>query len=235
MRLSNLPTPTRGYTHFLGRCNLPGKIAEARLKEILPLIRLQNQNAIEEAICGHMRLAMEIVGRYLFVLKHDRWVDDLVGAAMEGLCDAVNNASARLRDDNLTGYIVATIHGRLSRCIDCMPVVRIPRQTRNSRKKAGKSDLPPDPQVLQIDTLSKLKHLNWLVPVSVNSDVKILELKEIIDKVAFSETHRKILGLLEQSYTLDEIAEQLDLAKTSVWLMRQEMQQRYLELTDGLV
>lgn len=246
MRLSNLRTPTRGYAHFLGKRNLPPKITEDKIKDLLPLIRSQWQPAIDEAICGHMRLAMEIVGRYLFALKSDRWVDDLVGAALLGLCQGVTWVSeGRLKDDGLSGYLVSTIHRFISDCIDHSPLVRIPQRTLDYHRQIGKSEAKM-PKTVSIDGIVDFDRaynrgafkrralFGMECEPSVESDCKITDLREIISKIAMSDTHRKILELREAGHKDAEISEQLSLSSTTIWLMRQEMQQRYLEITDEL-
>jgi len=244
MRLSGVKTSVKGYIHYLGSQNLPPRIDEKQIPSILSEIRLQNQSAIDKAIMGHARLAMEIVGRYLHALGSDRWADDLVGAAMLGLVQSVNWISiGRMPHDNLTAYIVDTIHRFISDCIDHSQIVRVPEVTRRQRaKRLGKDNLAR-PKTLSIHNVIKFESLPTLKKRSLfqveqepyhSSPVETIALREIVNKTPTTPLQKRILQLREEGHKDAEIAEILEISTTSVWLMRQEMHQRFIDMIGEL-
>lgn len=198
-------------------------MTEDEIPALLACLRTGDANATERVILGHVRLAMQIVGRYLHRLKSDRLSDLLVSAALEGIIDAVHRVSAgSMEHDNLSGYVTDYIHRYVSRALEDVPTVRVPRTTQQSARYRGETVRRPsrvgfdDPDLLR----RTAKH----------DDINDFEIKEIIDKIIQSDLERRILELRQEGQTDAEIATALSLSKTSVFLIRKQVERRFLEL-----
>lgn len=225
MRLSNRIIKGLEYRHPLFQADLPPLIEE-QVPELLARLRAGDEQARSEAFSGHVRLAMQIVGRYLSVLRSDKWADDLVSAAMEGIGDAlVKIVAGEMTHTNLTGYITSYVHRYISRALECRPIVRVPRITNFDRKAAG---LEP----LRMDRVG-FSHPSIIGCVSKDLGQFDVEIREIIEKVVENDQERQILELRQAGKTDAEIADQLDLSKTTVFVIRKGIETRFLELFLG--
>lgn len=221
MRLSNRRVEGIEYRHPLFQENLP-PLNEEQIPTLLVRLRAGEAGAFNEACSGHVRLAMQIVGRYLAVLgRNDKWADELVSAAMEGLVDAVEKVVAgQMEHDNLTGYIVAYIHRYISQVLERRPIVRVPRQTNFDRKAAGLEPLRMQRVGLTDVPTEDIGHLD-------------IEIKELLEKAVQNDQDRQVLELRQAGKTDTEIADELDLSRTTVFVIRKGIETRFMELYNG--
>lgn len=174
------------------------------------------------------RLALQIVGRYLAVLRSDSLADDLVGAALEGLVDAVHRVSTgeAMKDhDNLRGFVTSTIHRYVSEHLERHRAVHVPGRTVRHRRQHGQDSTGPgqialdDPRVLRF----RAEHPRELE----------VEIKDLLEAVIQSEDERTILRLRQEGLGDADIAEQMGLSKTTVFVIRQGLEKRFLEQLYG--
>jgi DNA-directed RNA polymerase specialized sigma subunit len=221
MRLSRQRIEGIEYRHPLFQANLP-VITQDRLAALIP--KINEREAYNEVIVGHVRLSMQIVGRYLRKLGSDRLAEDLVSAAYEGIVDAVDRISkGNLKHDNATAYIVEYIHWHISKVLEKRKIVYVPQSTIRDNRKAGKSVSKPH----QIDFSDPSIERRLSVRKMALPD---FEIAEIVDKITTSDTERRILELRREGHVDAEIAETLGLAKTSVFIIRKDIEKRFLEL-----
>lgn len=185
---------------------------ETDLPALMARLRAGEREAKDEAIKFFIRKALAIAHGYS-VYGNSETFHDFASVAIEGLIVAINRVAAKERPetDNINGYLSDCIHGHLSDYIAENHSVRIPARTQRHRKDLKVSFLPFDEQ----EMFSKIEN--------------DIEIKEIIEKLPQSEREREILDLRLQGYVDSKIAEMVGLSHTSVFLIRRELQQRFLE------
>lgn len=155
----------------------------------------------ELLIESHMRLACSIAGRYV---RFGGNSDEMVSAAMLGIVEAVDRfKKGEVDHDNVTGYIIHYIHQHCTRTLQQDCLIPIPRP---SRKKI------------------------IICPITdavIAPDEKISELYEVIESITETEAEKMIVFLRQQGYSDYEIAERLNLVRSTVTRIRQRLLERY--------
>lgn len=193
-----------GYRRILSTGNFPISIEDKRKLELLKLTREGNDEAQDELILGHVRLAVSIVDRYI-VHFNCRYLDDeLDDAAIEGIVVAVDRIrQGHLKHDNVTAYIVVVVHRFIADCLWKSSLVRVPRG----------------------------HHYRWGTPIredSVNCNPsKMIETRDLIDHVIRSKQERRIVDLRIAGYTDREIGKIMDIPKVTVFRTRQILKTRF--------
>lgn len=199
-------------------------LTEAEIPGLVIRLRNQDPEAIEKATLGLTRLGLQIVGRYLAVMRSDSLADDLVGAALEGIVDAVHRVStseAMTDHDNLRGFVVSTIHRYISEQIEKHSMVHVPGRTMRRKRKAGADVLEPsridfdDPRVIRYR--------------ADYSREREFEITDLLERAIESDEEREILRLRQEGFGDQEIAEQMGLSKTTVFVIRRGLETRFLE------
>jgi len=110
MFLANRTVKGVGFSHPLRDLDLPARLSDERLEVLVRELRdgTINKSGREELAEGHVRLAMDVVGRYLVRASHKR--DVLVAEAMYAIAYAIDRAPTKLRDNNFTAYCVGCVH-----------------------------------------------------------------------------------------------------------------------------
>lgn len=106
----------------IGSNELPQRIDEKVLEQMVQALREGDSDQIQPIINGHIRLAVSLAARYA-----KREPESMVSAALFGLCQAVNWAPERLHDNNITPYIISTIRRYLYDNIKAFEVVHYPK------------------------------------------------------------------------------------------------------------
>jgi DNA-binding NarL/FixJ family response regulator len=153
--------------------------------------------------------------------------DILVSAALEGITDAVHHVSSGegLTHDNLTGYVTDYIHRYVSRALEDQHTVRVPRTTMQDARAQGRTLICPSRVGFDDPALARR--------LAQHDELYDFEIKELVDKVVQSDMERKILELRQSGHSDAEIATELSLSKTSVFLIRKQVERRFLELFYG--
>ncbi len=192
---------------------------------LLVKIRSKDRAACDRAILGLSLLGLQIVGRYLAVMGSDHLSDDLAGAAFAGIVDAIDRVAkgeAKMLHDNLRGFVVSNIHGFIADEINRQAVVRVPRSTQSAKRRAGEKIVKPT----QVDFDDPAIEQRGSTP-SCASEV---EIKDLLEHVIESDQEQKILSLRQEGKTDEEIADDLGLSKTTVFVIRRGLENRFLEL-----
>jgi RNA polymerase sigma factor (sigma-70 family) len=223
MRLAKRTIRGAEYRHPLFQYDLP-PLTEDKIPDLLARLRTRDEGAKKEAVLGYVRLSMSIVGRYIAVLHSDRLANDLVGAAMEGIVVAIDRvANGEMKHDNLTAFVTTWVHKLISVELERRQVVKVPERTVQDRRKKN-LEAPPRPVRVDLNDPTVQRK------VSRPSSEDDIEIKEILDRVVQNDLQKSILELRQQGKTDQEIAAELDLSKTSVFVIRKEMETRFLEI-----
>lgn len=218
MYLAGKHIPARGFQHFLGTLNLKKQIPPTELIDLVHRLKTGDTNALKIIIEGHMRLCMQIVGRYLTYFKYDL-ADDLVGEALLGLTETVHRAVTKLRDDYITPYIVASVHSCLSRFLRENKTVRVPARSQRHYKIG---------QVI-ISELTEESNIKQLEPDIFDA----IEFYDLLDKACKTSVDREILRLRCKLFSDEEISKSIGLSRSTVAKLRLAIEQRLKELYHG--
>lgn len=182
------------------------------IQEILERVREGNREARDTLILGHLRLATSIVNRYLSYLNsnHSVMADDLDGAAIEGIVDAVDRIEkGKMQHDNVTGYIVYSIHNSINRCLKKSIPIHVPRNHKI-------------PCFLSLDENHHVKE-GW------HEFHDLVEVKDELDNLIQNEIERKLIDLKIMGHSDTEVAAILGLNRTKLIRMKQSLRERYIQ------
>jgi hypothetical protein len=210
--------------HFFRGARLPSPVPEEEKEKLICKIRAGDREAAHLAILSHIYLSLNLVKNYKRSLgSRIRW-DELLSAALEGLCHGVNKIKEEgLPHNNLTGYLIETMHRFISDHLEKFPMVRIPGRTKRYRRQIGKELRQPETRELTESIVES--HF-----CDTRKKVSALEIEEILGKIIQSPTEKSIIDLRMLGYKDAEIAFQLGLSKTSIFLMRRELERRFVTI-----
>ncbi len=221
--LKHVTTAGRSFTHPLfhkgikplGKDEAPALVARLRAGSI---------EARQRAVEGITRLALLIVGRYIAVYpKIAYYCDDMVSAAMDGTVEGVQHFGTECKHDNLVGYVRMFIHRKISEAILDSHTVRVPARSVSRHLKNDNKIIFPHRVPLSDDCQK----------ISANKPISDLEVEEILAKTVQNEDEQTILTARQEGRNDQEIAEMMGSSKTTVFLIRREMENRFLELMYG--
>jgi DNA-directed RNA polymerase specialized sigma subunit len=225
MFLGNVKARSRGYKSGFNQSQINRPLDPKRLNELVELLGTGDIDVRNVIILGHMGLALQIVGRY--VENHASKTDDLVGVAMCSVCESVEKFDSVKRSNNITGYIVACLHGHLTNFIKEDRVLKITRYRTNQQVAEYKET---GVETKECSTFSLDHCLDE--EFSNNSDLVMklldaisiydvyqsdMQLKEIIDKVCLSRCESIVLTGLMAGEDESVIAERIGRTRQSVW------------------
>lgn len=223
MRLSKTRVPSEHFNHPFYRLHLPDTLPEERKFGLICEIKAGSVLAAHEAILTHLRLALNIVGRYMTLLDNKTRSDELVSAATEGLCHGVQKIKeGELKHENLTGFLTEYMHRFISECLEKTAMVCVPARTKRHKKQHGEELLQPVTRELTNKVIEK----KFDKKIKTTTD---LELTEIIDKLVASELERSIIQLRIEGNSDLDVANQLGLSNTVVFMIRRDMQKRFVD------
>lgn len=221
MRLSGVKARGRAIQHPFYKLELPDAIAEEEKPELILEIRAGNVAAAHYVILSHVRMMLSIVGRYMACLDNQSKSDDLVSAAVEGLCHAVGKIKEDgLPHDNLTGYLVETMHTYISTAIERFPTVRVPGRSKRRHQK-----FLPTPVTSELTDAVIEQHFDR----RINSSSQ-MEADEMVEKIVQSPRERAIIEYRIEGYKDAEIAKLIGLGTTTVFVIRNTLQERFITL-----
>jgi len=192
-------------------------------EELYVRVMAGDAQARQEMIEGNMALVGSNVNEY--IRKHPEAAhlrDDLRSAGYVGLVQAVG-AMARHRDpenSNPTGYMSVAIRREISRFADNEATISIPDRTQREARKGNRPLVAP--AVRQGIPKS-------LADSGPDAAQKLAETRDLLDSCCQSEDDRTILRMREEGYADRDIAKAIGLAHTTTYMMRRELQRRYLQ------
>jgi len=184
----------------------------------------QGDTSVASTITGnHMRLAMSIVAKYAH--RYPYLTDDMVGAAMMGICQAVDWAPTRLYDNNITPYIYQTCERFIRDLIEKRNVVNMPRET--YQKLREEDAFVP---LVQMINAIKDDEDNYFDEYDLITEqaARVVEenpilFEELVESLALSSRDRMVVNLLVEDYTQTEIAKLLGVSDEMIRLIRRQI------------
>ena len=168
----------------------PTRIDAANLAKMLDRARNGDVNAKKTLVEGHMRLAMALVTHY----DHRNITDDLVGAALYGLCRGVDKISMETpTHDNLGAFLAMYIHGEIKLWL----------------RKRNVVITNLDPQAPKCFDLHSDRHVGGVPDTSLDD-------REFIESLARDDIDHLILSRMLVEFTQREIAEELCITEAMV-------------------
>lgn len=233
---------SKSFKSFLGSQNLPQQLPENELRDLViqlcygdglsdfPTNTGDTRTHVMGAIIkGHIRLASQIAGRYMW--RHPHKTEDIVAAAMLGLVKAVEWAPTRLEDTNITPYIVSTIHRHISDFLETDHLIKIPRDAYKKRLQANKYipiifDIDPkedDEENREYDTVGSFD------PPVYDTD-KPIEFEDLCSSLELTHEERRIIDLRVKGYTQQEVGEIIGKKRQWIGFVLEKLQERYIKI-----
>lgn len=161
----------------------------------------------ERLIEGHVGLALSIVGRY--VDKQRSRAQDLVGVALLAICQAVNNFPSVAINNQITPYIVATIHSHVARYSMEDQIVKVPKDI--VTKKAAEY------RATGIKNFSEYKEFDpKLYGEVILPNGKGDDLREVLAKIQLTSGEKLLIQAKLIGYTEAEIAKHLHISRSKI-------------------
>lgn len=223
---------SKSFKSYLGSQNLPQPLPKDQLNDLVIKLCHEDKRAhvMGAIIKGHIRLASQIAGRYMW--KHPHKTEDIVAAAMHGLVQAVEWAPERLHDHNITPYIVTTIHRFISEYLERDHLVRIPRDTYKKRLLTHKYlpiTFPIDPRKEDDEENYEHDTIGSLEPSVYDVD-KPIEFDDLCNRLDLNYEERKIINLRVKGYDHEEIAQIIGKKRQWVGFVLGKLQERYIKI-----
>jgi len=210
---------------------MPDSIKPEVLIELVKVLRTGDTSVSEEIITGHMRLAAYLAGRNMYGGNH--FEEDMLSAAFFGVVQAVNwAAQGRLRDNNITPYIVITCLRFIKQFKESDRLIRIPRKT--FKKMLLKSDNPQDVLLNPVsfntysadgDDVKPIESCKLKEPCTEDLYYE-MEYQELCDSLQLSTRTRQILELRFLGYTFREIGEEFELSHNAIFLLIEKLKSK---------
>jgi len=149
----------------------------------------------------------------------------MVGAAMMGICQAVDWAPTRLYDNNITPYIYQTCERFIRDLIEKRNVVNMPRET--YQKLREEDAFVP---LVQMINAIKDDEDNYFDEYDLITEqaARVVEenpilFEELVESLALSSRDRMVVNLLVEDYTQTEIAKLLGVSDEMIRLIRRQI------------
>lgn len=151
-----------------------------------------------ELINKLLYLVKRIARRYIHMYHAMRYYEDIISEGTVGLIRGIDNAYSQLKDNNIIGFVNASIHTQI--------INYLRKEFKVYHKKI-------------------LKRISKSIKVN-NNDILLIELKELLYKVIKRDIERKFLELKEDGYKDKEIAEILHVTHSNVGIIRRQIRNK---------
>lgn len=180
---------------------------------------------------GNIPFVTVVLADFLRAYPHQYHLhDDLLSAGYETLTIVVNRMGTKHQFDGesdecskaITTFLRRHIRGSFMDMVAKAPAVRIPRQTVNDAKKAGK----PISQPKQVD-MKGIDRYKFEQEAAVDPRA-VLILWDDLKASCEDDTDLIIVTMRSKGHTDEEIAEYVDLPRTQIHRRRKQIHERYL-------
>jgi len=201
------------------------RLDETSLKELVIRYKAtKDETSREKLILHHVRLACYIAGRYI---KHYKWrEDDLIGAALLGLIQAVDWVPERLKDNNITPYIAVTVRRHVTDFLQNDHVINVKRKEFKKRAQNGIQCAPYFHQVEDDERDEENPQSGYTLDATPHIMHDFSGTDELYKFLATNDKYAMILSLLMEEYTPTEIATEMGITKQYVSWMIQHIRKR---------
>jgi len=180
-----------------------------------------DDKAREEMIEGNMPLVIAKVDAYIGCHPQTAYLrDDLHSAGFVGLVQAVNTMAEHEQPSNVnpTGYISVAITHEIARVAEkesAMGLTNIPEP--ENGPSSGGDDVP------------EVEHNvpESIIDANESAVQGLFDLRDMLDSCTEREEERTLLRMREKGYSDREIAEALNMSRTSVQRLRKELEERF--------
>jgi len=200
---------------------LPVPLPVDEVPSLVQCLRNGDSIAKTRLVEGHMGLASQIVGRYIarFDLNNQELIDDLWAEAMYAVTLAVELAKTNLKDDNITPYIVTTVHDKVSDCLARDRLIPVPPRT--YRRHGGKVQ---PPRVVSGE--SSLKSLSHSLSKIIADD--------LLEQALRTNVEREIVRMRLKGMTDSRIGKVLGMGVMQIGRVRAAIERRYNAIVKGI-
>ncbi len=225
----------------LGNVAIPQKLPEKILEDLIIKLRegVATDREKQTIYEGHIRLAINIAGRYAHQVPHK--TQDLVSEAMLAVGIAIRNVASGkkiLLDSNFTPYCVAKIHSMVSAFVDNDRVVRMPQTTYSKAKRNGAeleplktTQRPVDAGEYNDEFHSKRRcRVNHRYRCQTQSNTNLSLINDMITRSVTTASEKKVIDLKRQEYTDKEVAQLLGKSVCWVGIHRRRVEERFVKL-----
>ena len=218
---------SKGFSSWLGSQNLSRPLAQADLLVLVARLRAGDDSVKQKIVESHIRLACHVAGRYLW--DNGYRTDDIVGAALTGVVQAVDWARERMYDDNITPYIVTTVHRFISEYLEKDHLVRIPRDEFKSMI-ANHEPLPlVEPISKKDEEDSDQDDYQERIELATYDLNNPFEYQELLGVLGLSDTEREIVRLRGEGHTCNEIGGLIGRSQRRVEQILDGVRQRFIQ------
>jgi RNA polymerase sigma factor (sigma-70 family) len=169
------------------------------------------KNDLENLTEKFKTLVYKITGKY--VAGFPDKADDIIGAAMLGLCEGITQAIKQKKEEaNVPGYIYINVHKEIINFLIADKTIRIPRSYIKKMKmeafEAGQLDnFSVQDLFPKLFSLAKHNYDDWKI---ASNDALWFEVFDVMNWLELDELERKVVWGKIEGYTYRELAEQLN-------------------------
>ncbi len=197
--------------------NLYPEIDNGQARKLLPALRAGDKAAFKALVEGCINHALDIAGQYLAVLRSKRFIDDLTGAAMLGVHEAVDRLQRdhAIGNDKPVSYICGGIHGAVAKELENDKFIKASDKTLAKYKVPSRITSPEALEVIFESTADKSSFSN--------------DVEDVLVGLAENELEEKVIEHRKDGYTDEETAELLGVSRATVQVIRQNLNDRFTE------
>ena len=182
------------------------------MEDLAEQLRLGCQKTRTQMIEGYMALVHSKVNRWLQICPGLQYLEqDMVSEGYLAIVKAIDKISKGDRPDNsnVTAYVSVAIIHAIGDFLERNDTIRVPRSS--------------DSNVPVIETIFENR-----APLSNSEDT--IEVREMIERACLTSEDRAIVNLLSLGYNEREIANELDMPRSTVNMLRAEIHERFTQL-----
>jgi len=186
------------------------------MEELASQLRLGCTETRNKMIEGYMPLVHGKVNKWLQIYPGLKYMsDDMVSEGYLAVVEAIDAIakSDKPVSSNVTAYVSVAVVNAIGDFLDSNDIIRVPRSS--------------DDPAPAIEPLSFENHAPGSGHACQHAH---MEFWELIDKSCFTDEERAIVDLLSRGYNEREIAQQLDMSRSTVNMLRMEIHERFTQL-----
>lgn len=200
-----------------------GPASREKNKEVYARLVAGDEAAGDEMIQGNMPLVLLRVDAHLWrspQLSHLR--EDMIGAGLLALCEAVDTMKRADAISNTTGYLYTAIDKAIGKLTDEESTIVVPQRTQEVARKDEKELHRPR-------TIGGNAALALSSRLHASDPLAVMELEEEILACCQDELDQRIVTMRTEGHTDAEIAAAVGLTERAVNLRRQKLHERFKE------
>lgn len=196
--------------------SLPSVELEKLVIQLKTAIKEERNNIRNKIVEAHLKIGMYIAARYS--LRCPNELDDIVSVMELALVKAVYRARNRLKDNNITPYIIARIHGAIRDYIKNPKLYGMSGRTLDYYIEKGdqRGDNPPYQIQEEINNFT-----------TKENDEELFLIKELLDKSSHGYIEKRIIELRTEGYTYGEIGPMVGYCKARVQIIVSNIEDKF--------